>query len=63
MMSGELFMSRESRKRRRAQENRAALAAELAQLEAEEKWRAKEERVEVAGRKAFLNSFLRMDDY
>ena len=47
-----------ARKRRRAH---VAMSAELAQLCAEEKTRAKEERVEVAGKKAFLQSMLLED--
>ena len=46
------------RKRRRV---RGHIAAEYAQLCAEEKVRAKEERVEVAGKKAFLQSMLLED--
>lgn len=47
-----------ARKRRRAH---VAMRAELAQLCAEEKTRAKEDRVEVAGKKAFLQSMLLED--
>ena len=54
----EVFVSRDVRKRRRLM---SAHAAELALLQAEETTRAKEDRVQAAGRKAYLVSILQDD--